>query len=131
MHERLGPTRFRFVIAATAFCIGTFSAVSYSTITGWQKAIAVANEQALDHNLSTLRNALRKYAEDKQELPHSFDDLINAGYVGVLKDPVTGQANWGVVVGEDPSLVKGRRGIINIHSASTKISSRGTRYNAW
>lgn len=89
------------------------------------------NETLLQTRLDSFRLGLRKYATDKKELPQSLAELRASGWGHTFEDPITGKDDWQVVIGEDPTLIKGRKGIINIHSSSTKISSRGTPYNTW
>ena len=89
------------------------------------------NELVLQDRLDFFRRSLRQYAERRQELPQSLAELRSSGLAHNLEDPITGRDDWQVVIGEDPNLVKGKRGIINIHSSSTAISSRGTPYNSW
>lgn len=52
------------------------------------------------------------------------------GFGHILEDPITGKDDWQVDFGEMPEL-KGKRGVINFHSSSTAISTRGTPYNPW
>jgi hypothetical protein len=58
-------------------------------------------------------------------------EFRSSSFAPTFEDPITGKDDWQVVIGEDPKLVKGKKGIINIHSSSTALSSRGTPYNAW
>jgi len=124
--------RFRSIVGITAAC---FLAVvmfdSCSVITVWRRANHEANEKALQSALNYYRAELKRYAKDKKELPQSLADLRNAGYASPLPDPITGRDDWQAQIGEDPLLIKGKRGVINVHSSSTDISSRGTPYNTW
>ena len=127
---KLYPIKFRLAVFVLAVCVGTLSAICCSAVSGWRKATREASEAALRSNLFTIRDAIRTYAINRQELPQTLNDL-DAGGSFKLPDPVTGRADWQVTIGEDPALVKGKRGIINVHSASTAISSQGTPYNTW
>lgn len=88
-------------------------------------------ELMLQNRLDSFRLSLHQYAAARKELPQSLAEFRASGLVHTLEDPITGKDDWQVVVGEDPQLIKGKRGIINIHSSSTAISSRGTPYNTW
>jgi hypothetical protein len=88
-------------------------------------------EQTLKDNLALWRKAIRTYAEKRGELPQTLKDLEAEGVYATVPDSITGRADWQVTIGEDPALVKGKRGIINVHSASTAVSSEGTPYNTW
>jgi hypothetical protein len=89
------------------------------------------NELVLQDRLDFFRRSLRQYAESRNELPQSLAELRSSGLAHNLEDPITGKDDWQVEIGEDPKLLKGKKGIINIHSSSTAISSRGTPYNSW
>jgi hypothetical protein len=89
------------------------------------------DEYLLQNRLDSFRLSLRQYAAARQELPQSLEEFRSSGFAHTLDDPITGKYDWQVVIGEDPQLIKGKRGIINIHSSSTAMSSRGTPYNTW
>jgi hypothetical protein len=88
-------------------------------------------ELALQDRLDTFRSGLRRYAAARKELPQSLAEFRAQGFGHTLEDPITGKDDWQVDIGEDPKLIKGKRGVINFHSSSTAISSRGTPYNTW
>jgi len=113
---------------ALVLSIGWYSRLVISGIRDNNRHI---NEMALQDRLDFFRRALRQYAESRKELPQSLAELRNSGLAHNLEDPITGKDDWQVVIGEDPKLLKGKRGIINIRSSSTAISSRGTPYNTW
>ncbi len=127
---KLYATKFRLAVFILAVCLVTMAGICCSAISGWQKAVRDANEETLRSNLVYMREAIRTYAIRRGELPQTLNDL-DAGGSFRLPDPVTGRADWQVTIGEDPALVKGKRGIINVHSASTAISSQGTPYYTW
>ena len=81
-------------------------------------------------NLLTIRSEIQSYVVNKKELPQTLDDLAG-GKSFNLPDPITGKVDWQIVMGENPALIKGKRGIIGVHSASTAVSSQGTRYDTW
>lgn len=89
------------------------------------------NETLLQGRLDSFRLGLREYATAKKGLPQSLAEFRASGFGHTFEDPMTGKDDWQVVIGEDPKLIKGKRGIINIYSSSTEISSRGTPYNTW
>jgi general secretion pathway protein G len=98
----------------------------------YQKTILATREAVLRDDLYKMRTLLDQFAADKQKLPQSLDELVSAGYMRQLpQDPVTGQADWTVVTGEDPNSTNGEQGVVDVHSASTDISSEGTPYNEW
>jgi general secretion pathway protein G len=98
----------------------------------YQKTILSTREAVLREDLYKMRILLDQYAADKQKLPASLDDLVSGGYLREIpKDPMTGQADWSTVSGEDPNSTSGESGITDVHSASTDISSEGTPYSEW
>src|SRR2546426_1126804 len=117
--------RFRFVLGGLAILllVGMSSCSVISRIRDNNRRI---NELTLQDRLDFFRRSLRQYAESRNELPQSLAELRSSGLAHNLEDPITGRDDWQVEIGEDPKLIKGKRGIINIHSSSTAISSRGT-----
>jgi general secretion pathway protein G len=98
----------------------------------YQKSVIHARETVLRDDLYHLRRAIDLYGADKGKLPQSLDDLVTAGYIREIPvDPMTNERDWQVVSGEDPSSLTSESGIIDLHSASTDISTQGTPYNEW
>jgi general secretion pathway protein G len=99
----------------------------------YQKTILTTREAVLREDLYKLRILIDQYASDKQKLPQSLQALVADGYLRELpQDPMTGQADWSETQGEDPNLSSGGQGVIDVHSASTDLSSDGaTRYSEW
>jgi hypothetical protein len=116
------------VVCAVALSLGVFSCSVISRIRDNNRRIS---ELVLQDRLDFFRRSLRQYAESRNELPQSLAELRSSGLAHNLEDPITGRDDWQVEIGEDPKLLKGKKGIINIHSSSTAISSRGTPYNKW
>lgn len=120
-----------WLIFAGLVCIGSSAAIlSCSSISAWNRSVRDAKEQTLQHNLGTIREAIKQYAERNQELPQTLDDLTT-DHSFKLPDPVTGKVDWQVVIGKDPALPKRKSGVIDVHSASDEISSKGTKYSSW
>jgi general secretion pathway protein G len=98
----------------------------------YQKTILATREAVLRDDLFKMRSLLDQYAADKQKLPQSLDDLVTGGYLRELpKDPITGQADWNVVTGEDPNSSSGESGVTDVHSSAPDTSSEGTPYSEW
>jgi general secretion pathway protein G len=98
----------------------------------YQKSIIHARETVLRDDLYQLRKAIDLYAADKGKLAQSLDELVTAGYLRELPiDPMTGEADWTVVSGEDPSSLTSESGITDVHSASGDASTEGTPYSEW
>ena len=122
--------RLRFVLGGLTILllVGLSSCSVISRIRANNRRV---NETLLQSRLDSFRIELRQYAAMRNELPQSLAEFRSSGFAHKFEDPITGKDDWQVVIGEDPKLIKGKRGIINIHSSSTAISSRGTPYNTW
>src|SRR4051812_42202679 len=54
-----------------------------------------ARESVLRQDLFTMRSVISQYTLDKQKMPQSADDLVQANYLKVIPvDPITREANW-------------------------------------
>jgi general secretion pathway protein G len=59
-------------------------------------------EVRLKQELKKIRRLIDQYALDKHQLPRSFDDLVQAGYVREIPiDPITQKRDWHIKMGED------------------------------
>src|ERR1041385_2591590 len=122
--------RLRLLIGVfTAFLILGLS--SCSVISKIRADNRREKEFLLQDRLDTFRLGLRRYAVVRKDLPQSLADFRAQGFGHTLEDPITGKDDWQVDIGEDSQSITGKRGIINFHSSSTAISSRGTPYNTW
>lgn len=100
----------------------------------YQKATRHARETVLRDDLFQMRKLIDQYAADKGKLPQSLDDLVSAGYMREIpEDPMTGEKNWTLETGDDPSSIEGGTGITNVHSASTDRApdNDGPPYSEW
>ncbi len=125
--QRAGFTLLELMIVITVIII-----LAAVVLPQYQKTIMHTREAVLRDDLYNMRRLLDQFAADKQKLPQSLEDLVSEGYLREIpKDPMTGQADWTVVTGEDPNSTSGEQGVTNVHSASTDVSSEGTPYNEW
>ena len=98
----------------------------------YQRSVVHAKESVLKDDLFKLRALIDQYAADKGKLPQSLDDLVSSNYMREIpKDPITDEATWNVIVGEDPNSKEGEQGMIDIHSLSEDTSTEGTPYSQW
>ena len=124
-------TKFCLVILIFTVCLFTVVGNSCSAARDWRKTVRETNEETLRTDLVMMRKAIRSYTLRRGELPQTLKDLDTEGVYSTVPDPITGRADWQVTIGEDPALAKGKRGVVDVHSASTAISSQGTPYNTW
>jgi general secretion pathway protein G len=88
-----------------------------------------AREYRLEQDLHAMRDIINQYTLDKQRRPQSLNDLVEAGYLKQTpEDPMTKRNDtWALEWSDDPKMP----GIVNIRSASTAISSKGSTYHDW
>jgi general secretion pathway protein G len=99
------------------------------TTVAYQNLHQKAKETVLADDLKSMRRSLDQYIADKEELPQSLDDLVNAGYIDkVPVDPITGDADWDVEIGDDTFSINGGQGIVNVHSRAPGAGSDGKAY---
>ncbi len=98
----------------------------------YQKAVRHAQEATLRDDLFQMRKLIDQYAADKGKLPSSLDDLVSSGYMREIpEDPITGDKNWNITMGDDPTSTESGQGMTDIHSASTDTSLDGAAYSEW
>jgi len=99
----------------------------------YQKSVIRARETVLRQNLFTLRTVIDEYTYDKGKAPQSLQDLVNEGYLRQIPiDPMTGQADWEIIMEDAVSSVNQTEpGIFDVRSRSTQRSLEGTPYNEW
>src|ERR1044072_1512373 len=98
----------------------------------YQKWVLHAREAVLRDDLFQMRKLIDQYAADKGKLPQSLDELVSGGYMREIpEDPITGEKDWNVTMGEDPNSSEGGLGVTDVLSASTGPSSDGRPYSEW
>lgn len=98
----------------------------------YQKTVLQARESVLKDDLAQMRKLLDQYAADKGQLPQSLDDLASSGYLReVPVDPITGEKDWNVVMGQDANSAEGGQGVVDVRSSSGDLSTEGTPYSEW
>src|SRR5712671_7044887 len=109
-----GFTLLELVIVMTIMVI--LAAVG---VTSYQHIQLKAKETILKQDLQTMRKKIDEYAADKEKLPQSLDDLASAFYIREVPiDPMTGQKDWIVDMGEDTISRDGGSGVVDVHSAA-------------
>jgi general secretion pathway protein G len=98
-------------------------------VTAYQQIQVKARETILKEDLRTMRKMIDQYAADKEKLPQSLEDLVTEQYMrDVPIDPITGQKDWVVDIGDDTVSREGGTGVIDVHSAAGGEGSDGTPY---
>lgn len=94
------------------------------------KSILRAKEATLKENLFIVRKSLDDFYSDNGHYPETLKQLVDDRYIRYLPDdPVSQTTEW-LLVFVDGDINQGR-GIINLRSLSTEISSEGSYYNEW
>jgi general secretion pathway protein G len=93
------------------------------------RSMEEARDASLLQNLFTLRYVVELYTVDQHKRPQSLVELVTSGYLKeVPADPMTRRRDsWAVEWSGDPKTP----GIVNVHSPSRSISSKGTAYCDW
>ncbi|MFL6215654.1 MAG: type II secretion system protein [Blastocatellia bacterium] len=125
-HQR-GFTLLEMVMVMTIIVI-----LAVIGVTSYQQVQLKAKETLLKEDLNTMRKLLDQYEADREKLPQTLDDLVNAGYMREVPiDPVTGEKDWVTESGESTVARDGGQGIVNIHSNSPGQGSDGKAYSEY
>lgn len=123
-----GFTLLELVIAMTILV--TLASMS---VVGYQKVQQKTKETLLRDDLKSMRKLIDQYGADKEQLPQSLDDLVSQGYMREIPvDPITGQADWDITMGDDVlAREAGTQGITDIHSKAGGVGSDGKAYSEY
>jgi general secretion pathway protein G len=98
-------------------------------VTSYQHIQLKARETILQHDLNEMRKLIDQYSADREKLPTTLDDLVTAGYMhDIPVDPMTGDKDWVVDLGEDTISREGGSGVVDVHSNSAGQGSDGKAY---
>ena len=98
-------------------------------VTSYSHIQLKARETILKEDLATMRKKIDEYAADKERLPATLDDLATAFYIREVPiDPMTGQKDWTVEMGEDTISREGGSGVVDVHSSAAGEGSDGIAY---
>jgi general secretion pathway protein G len=98
-------------------------------ITSYQHVKLKAQETILKENLRQMRKLIDQYGADKEKLPQALEDLVPNYIREVPIDPITGDKDWQVEMGEDTYAREGGQGVVDVHSNAAGESSEGTPYS--
>ncbi len=101
----------------------------------YRDSVRRARESVLRQDLYDMRKLISEYTLDKQKAPQSLEDLQQANYLKIPKDPMTNQPDWQTEQCDDSTIMSPEEqdtgGICDVHSSSTQVGSDGTAYNTW
>ena len=119
-----GFTLFELVMVMTIIII--LAAVSVSS---YQHIQMKAKETILKEDLRVMRRALDQFTADKERLPQSLEELVSEQYIHSIPiDPITGQADWDVEMGDDEFSLQGGQGVRDVRSSAPGEDSEGKSY---
>ncbi|HKW19597.1 MAG TPA: prepilin-type N-terminal cleavage/methylation domain-containing protein [Terriglobales bacterium] len=102
----------------------------------YSNSIKRARESVLRQDLFTIRSVISQYTLDKQKMPQSGDDLVQAGYLKqVPVDPMTGQSNWNWHNADEGTIMspdeQDEGGIDDVFSSSNDVGTDGVPYSQY
>lgn len=96
----------------------------------YRNSVQHAREVVLQENLFQMRRAIDQYSADKERLPQSIQDLVDANYFKEIPiDPITEEAQWNEVIGEDSNSPDGEQGLVDVKSLAEGTDSSGKKYS--
>jgi general secretion pathway protein G len=130
-HPSAGFTLIELMIVVSILLILISIAVPQYT-----SSVKRARESVLRQDLFTMRSVISQYTLDKQKMPQSSDDLVQAGYLKQIPiDPMTGQANWAWHNADEGTILspdeQDEGGIDDVFSASDDIGTDGVPYSQY
>jgi general secretion pathway protein G len=102
----------------------------------YRSSVKRARESVLRQDLFTMRSVISQYTLDKQKMPQSGDDLVQAGYLKQIPtDPITNQANWNWHTADEGTIMspdeQDQGGVDDVYSSSNDIGTDGVAYSQY
>jgi general secretion pathway protein G len=98
----------------------------------YQRSVQHAREVVLKENLYQMRRAIDQFYADKQKLPDSVDELVEAKYLREKPiDPIMDKAEWDEIQGEDTSRPDGESGMKDVRSLAQGVDSENVEYSKY
>ena len=90
-----------------------------------------ARDASLRSSLNVVRDAIDKFAADRDRYPESLDELVTRGYLRQVPiDPVTGQRDsWQMLPPAASSVMKGK--VADVRSGASGRGQDGQPYSSW
>ncbi len=98
----------------------------------YYRSVQHARETVLKENLWQIRKGIDQFSGDKQKLPQSIDELVEAKYLREKPiDPITQETEWDEIMGEDGNSPDGDQGLTDVKSLAEGTDSDGEAYNKY
>jgi general secretion pathway protein G len=98
----------------------------------YRNSVQHAREVVLEENLFQMRRAIDQYAADKERLPQSLQDLVDSNYFrDIPVDPITDEARWNEIIGEDSNSAEAEQGLVDVKSLAEGEDSGGRKYSEY
>ncbi len=129
--DRQPPTPARgFTLLELMIVISIIIVLAMVVMPQYNRFTLQARETALRDNLFQMRKMIDQYAADKGKMAQSLDELVSANYLRDIPiDPITGERDWILEMGEDVNAIDGGQGVSNVCSSSPETASDGSSYN--
>src|SRR5256885_16109203 len=116
-------------------CGNVFDLVGVA-VPNFTQSLRRARESVLRQDLFTMRSVISQYTLDKQKMPQSADDLVQAHYLKQIPtDPITNQANWNWHTADEGTIMspdeQDQGGIDDVYSSSNDIGTDGVAYSQY
>jgi prepilin-type N-terminal cleavage/methylation domain-containing protein len=97
----------------------------------YTRTVDAARDASLRTSLNVMRDAIDKFAADKNRYPDSLDELVQLGYLReVPQDPITGQrASWQMLPPPPDAILKGQ--VADVRSGAQGAGLDGRPYSSW
>lgn len=97
----------------------------------YNRTVDNARESSLRTSLNVMRDAVDKFAADKNRYPDSLEELVTQGYLRrVPEDPLTGrQDSWLMLPPPQDSVLRGR--MADVRSGASGKAQDGSLFGTW
>lgn len=125
------PGRRGFTLIELIVVLAIIALLASIVAPRYTRSVDNAREASLRTSLNVMRDAIDKYAADKNRFPESLEDLARQGYLRqVPEDPITGQRDtWRAVPAPPDSAMQGP--LADVRSGADGVALNGERYEEW
>ena len=125
----VGKRQYAFTLIELLLVLVLLALLASMVLPNTVRSIDQARESVLKENLHILRKSIDDYYSDHGHYPETLEQLVTSRYIRRLpKDPVMEDSSeWELVFRDDGE----KRGIVDVHSMSSRPSSDGSPYNTW